>query len=147
MSYQLSTNLNELLDRYCGDASIDLQTLALEVARLSADQQHAQSLLRRVTGTMHPGTLNRYLCDGIASDSVVRDILTTGHLGKLLSRLDLLLQLSNPTILGLPNSLFDAQSQSERAEFFRAGNILPIDGDILNQNAVKEMLEREAVPT
>jgi hypothetical protein len=145
MSLQMSKNLGELLESYGDDTPIDLRGLAQQVARqLESKSEVVVSLLNRVTGTMAPGTLFRYLVDGVAHDSAVRDVMTTGHLGKLLTRLDVLLKTSNPAIIGLPHKVFDAQSQLERAEFFAKGNILPIDAEILNENVVKEMLEREA---
>ena len=143
MSYQLSKNLGELLSRYQNSDSVDLGALAHQVRKLFRNQEVARSLLCQVSGIMPLGTLFRHLSDAIAHDSVVRDVMTTGHLAKLLSRIDVLSKLANPVVVGLPNSTFDHQSQTERAAFFEAGNILPIDAEILDQNAVKEMLERE----
>jgi len=145
MSYQFSRNLGELLDKFQDDTPIDLSALAKQLPNLFGENREAvTSLLSCVKGTMLPGTLHRHLSDSIVCDSVVRDVLTTGHLAKLLSRFDVLIELSNPVIIGLPNSLFDDQSQFERAEFFAAGNILPIDAEILDNSQVKQMLRREA---
>jgi len=144
MSYQVSKNLGALLDQYRDDTPIDLRALADQVAGLfEKNMETVRSLLNRATGAMPPGTVCRHLFDGIVHDSVVRDVLTVGHLAKLLSRLDVLTKASNPMVVGLSNSIFDEQSQLERAEFFAAGNILPIDAEILANDAVKEMLGRE----
>lgn len=144
MGYQLSKNLGELLLLYQGDTAIELAGLAAQVSGLfEKNEETAKALLGHVTGTMLPGTLCRHLFDCIVHDSVVRDVQTTGHLAKLLSRLDILAQTSDPSIVGLPNSLFDERSQIERAEFFQRGNVLPIDAKVLEVNGVKEMLQRE----
>jgi hypothetical protein len=64
-------------------------------------------------------------------------------LAKLLTRFEAFQQTSDPRIVGLPSALFDQISQRERAEFFQAGNVLPIDAVILDLEGVKEMIERE----
>ena len=147
MSYQFSRNLGELIGKLEDDTPIALNVLAEQLASLfPKNSETVRSLLLRVTGTMPPGTLIRHLSDGISYDSVVRDVMTTGHLGKFLSRLDVLAAVPNPAIIGLPNAVFDQQSQSERAEFFAAGNILPIDAEILENNVIEQMLQREENP-
>ena len=144
MSFQLSKNLSALLCQFETDIPIDLSVLADQVVELFEKNKEAvKILLNRTTGVMPPGTLYRHLHDCIVTDSAVRDVLTVGHLSKLLSRLDVLIKISNPAIIGLPHSIFDERSQFERAEFFATGSILPIDADILNNDAVKKMLQRE----
>jgi hypothetical protein len=144
MDYPLSRNLAELPLPRESDEPLDLQALAGRAAEQFANKSPAAHvLLARVTGRMLPGTLCRHLFDCIAHDCAVRDVLTTGHLAKLLSRLDVLKETSNPRIVGLPHSLFDERSQAERAEYFRRGGVLWMDADLLQVNCVKQMLQRE----
>lgn len=144
MSYQWSDKLAALMAAYQDDTPVDLGQLSANVMVLFPNRPNlARSLLELCTGLMPPGTICRHLNDCIAHDSVVRDILTVGHLAKLLSRMNVLMQTSDSRIVGLPNSLFDARSVSERAEFFFHGNILPIDAEVLQIEGVAGMLKRE----
>lgn len=59
-------------------------------------------------------------------DSAVRDVLTLGHLAKVLSRLDKCNPLTDLALFALPNKAFDEMSQRERSAFFSAGKTLPI---------------------
>src|SRR5437762_2157553 len=132
MTYPLSSRLAEILDCSGQDASVDLRALADRLALTFAEGASTPAgLFPEVAGTMHQGTLSRHLFDAIVHDSVVRDILTTGHLGKLLSRLEVLKRTGDYRIVGLPNQLFDARSQAERAEFFGRGGFLIMDGNLL----------------
>jgi hypothetical protein len=100
--------------------------------------------LAGVTGQMKIGTIELHLLDVVKHDSVVRDIETTGHLAKLLSRIEIFRKTSDNRVFGLPNKLFDDLSQSERADFFARGNILEIDGELLDFPDVKSALHDEA---
>jgi len=143
MSYQLSLSLGELFQQFDDNATIDLSKLARQVAELFEGKEAASSMLGTCAGNIRYETLSRYLFDCVVYDSVVRDILTTGHLAKLLSRLDILKQTSNLRIVGLPHSIFDQRSQMERSDYFGRNNILPIDANVLEVEGVRAMLERE----
>src|SRR5687768_12974114 len=52
------------------------------------------------------------------NDSVVQDLLTMGHLGKLLARFDTLVETENYELIGIPNRKLDALSRRDRVEFF-----------------------------
>lgn len=144
MQYQLSDNLSELLDSFQSDVPINLRELADQVIKLFGNEcEMAKELLSRATGSMRPSTIQQHLIDATSHDSAVRDVITVGHLAKLLSRVDIFAKSSRPEIIGLPNILFDQQSQIERAKYFALGNILPIDAKILEIEGAMEMLARE----
>lgn len=146
MEYQVSKNLGVLLEQNQHLVEIEFKALASQTIIFfeQDEQQIIKPHLSRVSGSMPYGTLYRHLHDCVASDSVVRDVITIGHLAKILSRFDVLMETSDPRVIGLPHFIFDKRSQTERMEFFAGGkNILPIDAGILNGEAVKAMLERE----
>lgn len=61
-----------------------------------------------------------------ALDSVVRDVLTCGHLAKFLTRQDVLARTGNYNLVALPNRPMDWLSTSERARYFRSGRHLHV---------------------
>ncbi len=95
-------------------------------------------------GIMRKSTLGTHLLNIVSVDSVVRDIQTTGHLAKFISRLDVFQRNSSYEIIGMPNVLFDRFSQEERSNYFEAGGLLYIDGSLLDKSEVKVMMKREA---
>ena len=101
-------------------------------------------MLSNCVGDMLLATLIRHLNDCIVYDCAVRDMLTIGHLAKLLCRIDILKTTSNPAIVGLPNVLFDKRSQQDRRDCFAKPGMLPVNGELLEIGIVKEMLQREA---
>ncbi len=142
-----SQNLKRILevDHNNLDEEVNLSELAKSVAKIFGDKVPlATSLLANASGQMRRGTVDLHLIDTLNCDSVVRDILTTGHLAKLLSRLEVFRKTSDYRIVGMPNQLFDAISQAERAKFFERGNILEIDGELLDLPDVRAMMDREA---
>jgi hypothetical protein len=142
-----SKNLKRILDveRINLDQQLNLSDLAKSVADAFGDKSSfATALLAGVTGQMKIGTIELHLLDVVKHDSVVRDIETTGHLAKLLSRIEIFRKTSDNRVFGLPNKLFDDLSQSERADFFARGNILEIDGELLDFPDVKSALHDEA---
>ncbi len=143
MTYQWSPKLAEIMNQLQDDTPIDLRTLAERVSK-SLHSSAANALFRHCTGHMAPGTICRHLNECVAHDSVVRDMLTIGHLGKLLARMNTLQATGDSRIVGLPNRLFDGHSQAERAEFAATGNILPIDSEVLNVAGVRLMLQKES---
>jgi len=142
-----SKNLKRILDveRINLDQQLNLSDLAKSVADAFGDKSSfATALLAGVTGQMKIGTIELHLLDVVKHDSVVRDIETTGHLAKLLSRIEIFRKTSDNRVFGLPNKLFDDLSQSERADFFARGSILEIDGELLDFPDVKSALHDEA---
>ena len=133
------------IDRNNLDEEVNLAELAKSVAKIFGDNAPlATSLFANANGQMSRGTVDLHLIDMLNCDSVVRDILTTGHLAKLLCRLEVFRKTSDYKIVGMPNQLFDAISQTERAKFFERGNILEIDGELLDLPDVRAMIDREA---
>ena len=102
-----------------------------------------QRLLQPVDGELHFGILQAHLLDILKYDTAVRDVHTTGHLGKFLSRLDVFAEMSDIRIIAMHNPIFDALSQSERVEFFKAGASLEMDADLFDLPTVQAMLARE----
>jgi hypothetical protein len=144
MDYSCSKSIGGILEKLPESGEIDLIRLAQEVAVFfEKEEATAGALLIHCRGHIASATLIRYLHDCIVYDSVVRDFLTIGHLAKLLSRVDIFEQTSNPQIVGFPNKFFDKYSLQERAEFFARGGILFVEGELLRMPAVNEMLERE----
>jgi len=141
-----SKNLKRILDVHNNalDQEIDLLDLAKRVADIFGNKSPlAKALLANATGQMKKITLELHLLDVLKHDSVVRDIETTGHLAKLLSRLDVFRKTSDSRVFGMPNALFDDISQAERVEFFERGSILEIDGELLDLPDVRAMTDRE----
>lgn len=142
-----SQNLRRILDADHDnlDQEVDLSDLAKNVAKnFGGKDQLAGALLENATGKMNLATMGIHLLEIIKHDSVVRDIQTTGHLAKLLSRLEVFRKTSDYRVVGMPNQLFDDMSQAERAIFFQRGNILEIDGELLDLPDVRATMEREA---
>ena len=73
-------------------------------------------------------------------DSTVRDMVTTGHLAKLVSRLSYYSPSDKPGLLGLPNRLFDQISLRERAS--RTANF-PVSATLLSSPKAVQMLREE----
>lgn len=143
----ISKNLVQILSLQEGnlDRKVDLKKLSERVAMsFGADSELAAALLKGVTGEMPMATLGTCLLNILAVDSAVRDIQTTGHLAKLLSRLDIFRKTSDYRIVGMPNQLFDAISQAERTNYFEGGNILALDGELFDLPDVRAMMDSEA---
>lgn len=127
------------------DSEIDMSQLAGEVATSFGDKARlARAFLANTNGRIKIGTVSLYLLDLLNYDSAVRDIQTSGHLAKLLSRFEVFRQIGDGRVLGMPHDLFDNISQAERADFFERGGILEIDGELLNNPKVRTMLDDEA---
>jgi len=146
MDYPFSALLASLLEKQAHREEVDLAELAQEVVKCFGSSSAAvEVLLAHARGKIHQGTLSAHLYDTIANDSAVRDVLTTGHLAKLLARFDIFHKTTDPRILGFPNRCFDDRSQSERREYFERGNILIIDADSLDLDRIREVLSREKI--
>jgi len=141
----LSQNLNHILDFGKDlDAEIDLADLTCRVAEAFGKYAPlATALLGNVTGKMKLGTLGVHLQQILKHDSAVRDVLTTGHLAKFLSRLDIFERTNDYRIVAMFNPIFDVQSQLERAKYFERGNSLDMDGDLLDSPDARLLMSRE----
>jgi hypothetical protein len=145
MNYPLSKDFARIVESYDAVAPVDLRLLSSTTAEAFGDKAGlVKAALSHVSGTIHPGSLMRLIHDLIEHDSVVRDVLTTGHLAKLLCRLDIINKMSNPQIGGIPHCLFDDRSQFERDQYFKAHGILVVDAELFQLPEVKEMLRRES---
>jgi len=142
-----SKSLNRLLS-FSGDdldCEIDLNALSKAVAESFANESEvARVFMANVSGCMKLGTLGVHLLQIIKHDSAVRDIQTTGHLAKFLSRLDIFAKTKDYRIIGMPNRLFDEISQLERTKYFERGASLEMDGDLLDSPEAQAMMDREA---
>ena len=143
----LSKNLSEIL--YFGDhpeeQDLDLGSLTASVIKVCGTRaEMAHPFLRSITGSIKLRTLGIHLLQIIKTDSAVRDIETTGHLAKFLARMEAFRRTSDYRIIGLPHTVFDELSQSERAVHFRGGASHDIDGDLLDSPVVRTMLNEEA---
>lgn len=142
-----SHNLNRILasERDDLDVEVDLVGLCQQVAAVFGEKASvARALLANVKGTMKLGTIGVHLLQILKHDSAVRDFVTTGHLAKLLSRLDVFRKTADYRIIGMWNPIFDEQSQLERAEYFRRGVSLEMDGDLLDSAEAQSLMKREA---
>lgn len=123
---------------------LDLAELARKlVERLGESKLIAVALLREASGFQTVGEILDSLGNFLPFDSTVRDVATTGHLGKLLSRKTIYESLSDWRVVGLPHSLFDRLSWKERNEVFKEGVCHVTHPDLLRNRAVLEMLDRE----
>lgn len=142
----VSKNLKNILelDRSWDD-EVDLEQLCHRlVENFGDDADLAKALLSAVAGKMKRGTLDLHLFQVMEVDSAVRDVGTTGHLAKFLSRLDTFRRTSDYRIVGMPNRLFDRRSQEERAEYFKRGASLELDSDAFESPEAQAMLNRES---
>lgn len=127
------------------DEDVDLEMLSRRVAEdFGNDVELAKALLHHVAGRMKRGTLGLHLLEILKSDSAVRDIQTTGHLAKFLSRLDVFRRTSDYRIVGMPNRLFDRRSQEERTKYFERGASLELESDAFESEEAQAMLNRES---
>jgi hypothetical protein len=127
------------------DAELNLADLAVQVAEsLGEKKKAAQALLGRVTGVQNVMDILLRIGCFLPLDSTVRDIATTGHLCKLLSRKEIYERLHDWRAVGLPNTLFDSLSWKERNEFFKEGVCHTSEPDLFQVSAVLEMLAWES---
>jgi hypothetical protein len=141
----LSKNLDRLIDMGGDlDQDLDLQQLCTNLIEIfGSNSAIARDFLVNTHGKIKRGALGLHLLQIIKCDSAVRDIQTTGHLAKFLSRFDVFRNRLDYRIVGLPHKLFDKQSQLERAIYFERGASLEFDGDLLSSPDVQTMNERE----
>jgi len=127
------------------EEEVDLKSLCHRLAESFGDDADlARALLAGVGGKMKRGTLGLHLLEVLRVDSAVRDIQTTGHLAKFLSRLDIFRRTSDYRIVGMPNRLFDQRSQEERAKYFERGTSLEVESDAFESPEAQAMLQRES---
>ena len=74
----------------------------------------------------------------------MRDMLTTGHIAKLLSRWATFRSGHDYRVIGLSSVLFDPVSQTERIDYFARGASHDMDGDLLDSQEAQAMSKREA---
>lgn len=145
MAYPTSDRLIDILDFKRKDPAkdeLDLESLCSHLANsFEMNAPLARSLLV-ASGKMNIPALFLHIGKLIREDSAVRDVQTTGHLAKLLSRLYLVEKSDDYKIIGLPHRLFDQRSQNEREEYFRANHSLPASVSI-HASQAKSMLEWE----
>jgi hypothetical protein len=147
MSGPIAPNLIKLLqlqDQASFDNQVNLNELADAVVCLfSANREAVGALLKRTDVAIRKFDLLGTIGDIVPHDSTVRDMLTTGHLAKLLARWDVLQISKDPRILGLPHPIFDQLSWTERSEYFRLGVTHDFDGDVFENPHAVEMLRHE----
>jgi hypothetical protein len=146
MGYPMSKELSRiwLEARLHTGTEVDLQLLCRRVAlEFEPDDEVARALLS-ANGSIRAVDIGVYLVDLVNYDAVVRDIMTTGHLAKLLCRLSVLKKTANIEIIGLRNKLFDQKSLKERADYFREGGGFDFSLRIVNSKEATEMLASEA---
>src|SRR5882724_7677780 len=118
--------------------------LRLEVAAVFGN--HEDAILRLIPKrdlTLRNGTFMLHLTKIIKHDSAVRDVLTTGHLAKLLGRYDYLKPPWNYVLLGFLNPLFDRNSQLERAIYFQRNSSFSVSSIALESQEARQMIEYE----
>ena len=124
----LSHNVIKLLG--LGDASalncvVSITTLAKALADIKDFSSIRCLLLQSATNHAPKAAIVlRDLHKVRENDSVVRDMLTSGHLAKYLIRYAVLVETNNYRIIGASNSVCDDVSTKEREEYFLAGNSL-----------------------
>ena len=138
----VSNNLNKLLglEEARPLKEINLTHLGQALARSFRDKEDIVRRLLNANGTMNVASILSHLDEIADEDSVVRDILTTGHLAKLLSRTDLLRDPVDYALVGVPNKVFDAASQDERQQYFRDGSTLTMTQKV---DQLRVIMDRE----
>jgi hypothetical protein len=76
-------------------------------------------------------------------DNAVRDVLTTGHLAKLLTRYEVFKKHREYSLISLPHKVFDQIAVVERDELLSTSGTIIESREILDLVEVREMLERE----
>jgi hypothetical protein len=152
MGHPLSERLSQALSCWAGKPGDEISLDILRehaVAQFSSHRDCALELMGSDTSVIRYGTLMLHLIKTAECDSAVRDILTVGHLAKLLSRMRVLKAPGDYKIVGWPNRLFDRQSQQERLEYFERNVALPAIGLSMSSPALavvrateKEVLAR-----
>jgi hypothetical protein len=123
---------------------IKLKPLCRQISlKLGPAGEPARSLLNAL-GMMTRGQILRHLAQIASHDSVTRDILTVGHLAKLLSRTDLIKD-GNYNLAALPNPIFDRMSMADRDAYFKSGHSLHIIASKDQLVRAREVLSREAI--
>ncbi len=126
------------------EEELDLEAVCDRVATVFSDHADlAMALFAGVSGRMKAGALGTHLLKLLEVDSAVRDVVTTGHLAKFLSRLEVFQRTSDYRIVGMPHLLFDPRSHEERAEYFKHGASLELESDAFEAAETQAMLDRE----
>lgn len=150
MAYPFTKRLSAALSCCAGKPNdeIPLKMLQERVGIEFGDSSDcAKALMQNGTGSglqvLRYGELVLHLIKVVECDSAVRDVLTVGHLGKLLSRLQLINKAECYKALGVPNILFDQKSQQERLDFFKENACLSLPISVLRQVEVVNLQEKE----
>lgn len=146
MAHPLSVRLSQVLACCAGkpDDEIPLDILRdRAAAQFCSHRDCAIELMGNDSAVIRHGTLMLHLIKSAECDSAVRDVLTVGHLAKLLSRMRVLKAPDDYKIVGWPNLLFDRQSQQERLEYFERNVALPAIGLSMNSPALAEVRAAE----
>jgi hypothetical protein len=122
---------------------VDLQELCDFLARSFGNEQRIAARLLQAGGVVRLQELVAWIVSTAQHDSAVRDMVTSGHLAKVLSRRRYCERSVDFNILGLPNRLFDERSTRERTEYLaKAGafsNVLTKD----SVNLARQILSEE----
>ncbi len=146
MDHPLSHRLNRVLSLWAGspDEFLSSETLSKRVSwEFDECAECAAALLKDAQPTLRYGTLLLHLVRLADRDSVVRDVLTVGHIAKLLSRHKYFDREKDYALLGWPNRLFDSQSQKERREYFSQNTALPTSATLLTSPVLADLREAE----
>ena len=117
-------------------------TSAIE-RQVSPGDRRSMVCLRAVTGLEAADKLLLEIGNVLPFDSVVRDIGTTGHVAKILSRKESFARLHDWRVVGLPHRVFDLLSWNERNQFFKQGVCHTMDADLFRIPEVLKMLASE----
>jgi len=148
MTLAFSRKLSRILNSHRqqgGDEELELGAIVQSVIESFAeDSRKAEAFLGRANGKASMRRLIHDITLLVPHDSVVRDLGTTGHLAKVLSRLDILERTKNYDLVGLPHRLFDALSQQERTAFIEENGSHPVDAKLLELSEAKDLVTRES---
>jgi hypothetical protein len=145
-TYPLSEALAAILEAQSPDPRAVLHWGDLRSALATAFCEHTEAVSRLIAkreATLEYGKLMLSLIKLIKHDSAVRDVLTTGHLAKLLSRYDYLSKPEGYEIIGLLNPLFDKNSQLERAKYFDRNSSFGVSTRVLANQDAQQMIDNE----
>ena len=123
---------------------LELALLAEQLAQLHRIPSAHQTLLfGSLSGHIRRDELLLALNEAVAFDSVVRDIMATGHLGKLLCREPVCRRLTDWRVAAFPHSFFDRISWRERRLTMKWGVCHDSDLVLFEHPEVRAMLMRE----
>lgn len=143
MIVPISSSLQTVLKSGNSDEISDLDELRSKLIPLFGDASRcAAELIPPLKAKLRNGRLLQLLGTVCQNDSVVRDVITSGHLAKLLARFHLT-DSGNLRALSVSNYLFDQLSHRDRHAYFAMNQSFAMSTSLLNDPQISKMRNAE----